>query len=415
MANRNAGTLQGVTLILIGYMPTLAFISLPAVLPRLISHFSDYPGAGTLVPLLVTAPALLVAILSPVLGWTADLIGRRALLLYSLAIYTACGVVPVFLDDLIGILISRAGLGIGIAALLTIGTTLYGDYYEEKERNRWFAINGVAGSILATLAILAGGLLADALGWWGPFTLHAIGLPIFVLAWYALWEPKHIDIDSGNAKPESTQFPWKRHLGVCSVSSVVAFIFFIQPVHIGIALDEVGVDSSSKIAVISMLASIGVPFGALIYSRISMWPVATQLTIMLGLNAIGLIGIGLSETYWWVGIASLPQQAGNGMAFPILWAWCQNGLSFKYRARGMGIWSTFFLTGQFLCPLITGFISVQMGSIRQALFVLGFFALAVAVFAALVRLRGVGKKANPVHEENLALGASIPVHMDSTE
>lgn len=379
---RKPGVQQGILAIVTMFLPTLAFISLPATLPKLLEHFADFPDANLLVPVIVTAPALCMALLAPVAGVIADLYGRRRILLAAILIYTVCGLIPMVVDDLRLIVYSRVGLGIGNAALLTLGATLIGDYFVDPDRRRWLAINGVAGAILATLAMLAGGVLAD-ISWRGPFFLYAAGIPLFLFALYALWEPESPPVASGNG--EAAPFPWSFLSLASAITVVAATLFFVQPVHIGLVLAQTGLTSSSEIAVVASLASIGVPLGSLIYGRLSAQPVSLLLGIIFGFYAVGLVGIGVSGSYVLVGFASFPQQMGNGMLIPALIHWVQGRAAFAVRARAMGIWTTAFFAGQFACPWIVSLTGAHLGGLQPAMLAIGLVSGLLMIAALFVR------------------------------
>src|SRR5262245_13976470 len=109
---RVAGASQGIALIALAMLPTLAIVSLVPNLPQLFQHFSNVPGHELYVPMILTMPSLCIAIFAPlVAGPLADLWGRRRLMLVGLAAYTVLGLLPLFLDDLFAIIASRAVVG----------------------------------------------------------------------------------------------------------------------------------------------------------------------------------------------------------------------------------------------------------------------------------------------------------------
>lgn len=95
---RQAGNIQGIILILAAIMPVMAIISLVPVMPLLGREFGPVPGSKALVPILLTVPALCVAIFSGPAGWLSDRIGRKMLLFVALLGYAAIGIVPYFFD-----------------------------------------------------------------------------------------------------------------------------------------------------------------------------------------------------------------------------------------------------------------------------------------------------------------------------
>jgi len=76
VSGRKAGTLQGVILLLPVTMAVMGLIVLVPVLPQMMRQFHAVPGAEYLVPLVLTLPALCIAVLAPIAGAIVDAIGR---------------------------------------------------------------------------------------------------------------------------------------------------------------------------------------------------------------------------------------------------------------------------------------------------------------------------------------------------
>src|SRR5438094_701209 len=88
---RRAGPAQGVVVVAAAFLPILAIVALSPAVPTLMQRFADVPGATTLVPLIVTAPGLMIALFAPLMGWIADRYGRRKLLLIATSLYGVFG------------------------------------------------------------------------------------------------------------------------------------------------------------------------------------------------------------------------------------------------------------------------------------------------------------------------------------
>lgn len=61
---RRAGALQGVLLLLPITMAVMGLVVLSPILPRMQAHFASVHGAEYLVPMVLTVPALCIALLS---------------------------------------------------------------------------------------------------------------------------------------------------------------------------------------------------------------------------------------------------------------------------------------------------------------------------------------------------------------
>lgn len=93
---------RGVVLVLLvaATMTIMANAVIAPGLPGLEAEFADMPHADLLVRLMLTMPALFIIAAAPVLEVVIDRIGRRNVLLASLALYGLAGSSGFFLDDL---------------------------------------------------------------------------------------------------------------------------------------------------------------------------------------------------------------------------------------------------------------------------------------------------------------------------
>ena len=369
------GTIKGIILVLAQALPIMAVVPLFPAMPRLTQQFDDVANAAFLVPMIITLPSLCIALLSPLAGWLIDRFGRRLILNTALAMYTVTGLAPLFLNDLTAVVFSRGLLGAAEACIVTAASTLIADYFAEQ-RYRWLAIQSALGAVLGTLLIALGGWLADA-SWRGPFAIYAVVLPLFILALLFIDEPKaQVSPAVGKA---SSSFPWKVAFIVGSVSFIASVLYYVEPTHIASIFHERGVSSSTKIGIIQALTSLAYIAGAFLYKRLHDQPIGILLGVSGGLIGIGMIGIGLSDSYQHAAFWALFQQLGAGMVIPSLTAWAQASVPFEQRGRAMGIWATFFFTGLFFCPTVVTLSTSAAGGLSSAFWWLGLLTSLLAI------------------------------------
>src|ERR1700681_3825365 len=65
-------------------------------LPKMQAHFAGVANADYWVPLSLTVPMLVIALLSVFAGALSDRIGRKRLLVGSTAFYSICGTAPLY-------------------------------------------------------------------------------------------------------------------------------------------------------------------------------------------------------------------------------------------------------------------------------------------------------------------------------
>ncbi|ASG21826.1 MFS transporter [Nitrospirillum viridazoti CBAmc] len=386
-AQRKAGLGQGIILVISGFLPILAIISLAPAVPTILDHFHDVANASLLVPVLVSAPGLAIAVLAPFAGLAVDRFGRRPLLVWSTLLYGIAGALPYFLDSLYSVIASRLLLGVTEAAILTIVNTLIADYYDPAGRRKWLVIQGVTGSALAPAVIAASGLLTE-LRWNGVFLIYLIALPIFAGMYALIFEPGKSTTADSSAGGRTPAFPLQAvalYGAVTLLASTIYYVFIIQG---GLVFREVGIDSPSRVGTLISVASIGVPIGTLLFGYLGKRTTALQLAGVFALLGVGLTGVGLSSDYKIMVALLLLQQMGAGLTVPSLIAWAQGVLPFAHRGRGMGIWASCFFLGQFTSPFfVAGARALTNGTVQAAFVTMGLVALAAGIVALTALLK----------------------------
>lgn len=381
---RQAGWQQGWILVLAGFLPIMAIIALAPALPTLLAHFKDVANPQLMVPLLLTAPSACIALLAPVAGIVTDRFGRRPLMLASMVLYGAGGLVPFFFDSFWAVVGGRVLIGIAEAGILTVANTLLADYYEDDEtRHRWLAIQGLAGSVMGSGLLALSGFLAS-LGWQWPFLVYAVAAPVFVASYVYLYEPERRAPRAAQvAAAPGDRFPLARAAMLGVVTLAIAVVYFVQPINFSLVLKDLGVEDPKAIGLISAVPSLGVPVGSILYKLISRRGPTLQIGLALTLYCVGLGGIGLADSYQQaLGFAFL-QQMGSGIVVPGLIAWAQTQFSFEHRGRGMGVWTSTFFIGQFISPAVVAGVRGAVHGLQPAFVVFSIVAFLGACLAVL--------------------------------
>lgn len=94
-----AGRLPAAVLMAGSCLPVLGAVLLAPVLPRMQDHFAGVPGSAALVPVVLTVPALALAVLAPFAGVIVDRLGRKRLLVAATILYALFGTAPLWLDS----------------------------------------------------------------------------------------------------------------------------------------------------------------------------------------------------------------------------------------------------------------------------------------------------------------------------
>ncbi|HWU04325.1 MAG TPA: MFS transporter [Novosphingobium sp.] len=400
------GLMTGLSLLLPITLSTMAIVLLAPILPGLLAEFAGVPGHDYWVPMILTIPALCVALFSPVAGMMGDWFGRRRLLLGSFVVYAVVGIAPVFLTDLREIIISRVAVGIAEALIMVLTTTMIGDYFEGAARDRWLAAQTAFASMSALLFFNIGGQLGR-MGWRTPFWVYGSALVMLALVLLFTWEPAEADTtDEADTPPHHggwAGFPWARMAGILGITIYGSVLFYTVQIQAGRGLAVLGLSDPGRIGFLTSVASIGVPLGTFLYSRISRSRVAGLLLAEFALLTVGFLTMSRAGSPVPFLVGCFINQLGAGMLLPTLLVWAMSGLSFDIRGRGAGLWNGAFSVGQFLCPVIVTFASDRVGGLQGAFGVLSGAALLGALAALVAWMRGNGGHAPMAGAKGVAL------------
>ncbi|MFC8009038.1 MFS transporter [Streptomyces cinereoruber] len=376
-ATAPAGRLPAALLMAGSCLPVLGAVLLAPVLPRMQDHFASVPGSAALVPIVLTIPALALAVLAPFAGVIVDRLGRKRLLVAATALYAVFGTAPLWLDSLHHILISRILVGVAEAAIMTACTTLIGDYYSGKLRDRYLALQTMCASASATVFFVLGGALGAA-NWRAPFWLYAIGLLLAPVMARSL--PTPVPADRGqqhDTQAVRRPFPVRRMAGICLITLFGAVVFYAVPVEMAFLLDDVGVTSTGAIGAVTAVASAATVLGSVIFTRLSP-RLRHHLPAVFTLCAAGFLLMGFADSLPLLVAGAVLNCIGTGMLLPSLVTRAMDRLEFADRGRGMGLWTAAFFLGEFLCPLVLLAGKAAAGTLATAVAILGVATVALA-------------------------------------
>ena len=381
-----AGKIQATLLLIGSCLPVLGAVLLAPILPILSKEFAGVPGAEALVPLILTIPALMIAILAPFAGAIVDKVGRKRVLLWALAAYGVLGTMPLWLDTLPTIVLSRVGVGITEAFIMTCCTTLIADYFSGNKRNRYLGLQAMVTALAATVFFALGGALGAA-GWRTPFWLYAVSFVVALAMIFAIW-PVRQSADGSEKKAEKLEpLRWRNLFFPSGVAIFGGVIFYTLIVELPYVLDGLGVTSTAIIGIATALASLATAVGAFIFRFIARLNVIVLLPLGFGLAGIGMLVVALASTVPVVVIGGIITSFGTGILLPTMVTWAISRLSYAQRGRGTGLWTASLFFGEFLTPLIVLALTAALGSLGFAIGAIGVLSLLGAIILRLVFAR----------------------------
>jgi len=337
------------TLLLVSSLTIMSVITISPALPQMAMVFSDVENAEFLVKLVLTLPALMIAVFSPITGRLIDRHGRLKILWLSLVLYAISGAAGYFLNNLYHILISRAVLGISVGMSMPIVITLIADYFEGMERQKFVGLQIAFMSMGGILFIGLGGILAD-VSWRHPFLIYLFSLLVLPLSIVFLHEPAIVQQrNQPNTNVKAPGIIWMLFIN----TMIMWIVFFLVPVQIPFHLKAIGVEKSSLIGAAIAMATAFSAVSSFSYSRIKAhFSFLSIFSIGYLLMAAGFVCISISNTYVLVVIAMMLSGLGIGMMIPNTNMWVMKIAPPEIRGKEIGKLTTFWFSGQFLSPII---------------------------------------------------------------
>ncbi|WP_330289557.1 MFS transporter [Streptomyces sp. NBC_00576] len=366
-------------------LPILGAVLIAPVLPKMQDHFADVPGAGALVPMALTVPALALGLLAPFAGVIVDRLGRKRLLIAATVLYSIFGTAPLWLESLGAIVASRALVGVAEAAIMTCCTTLIGDYYSGRVRDRYLALQTMCASASATAFFVIGGA-AGSVGWRAPFWIYAVSLLIAPLMAIGLPKPTAATgaaAEDGDGESTDTtvvpkrSFPFRQLAGICGLTVFGALVFYTVPVEMSYLLDDLGVTATSVIGLATAIASAATVAGAITFAKLRGAP-GPRLPLVFALCSAGFAVMWLANSAPLLIAGAVLNCLGTGLLLPSLLTIAMSRLDFADRGRGTGLWTASFFIGQFICPLALIAAESALGTLASAVGLLGLTSAVVA-------------------------------------
>ncbi len=169
---------------LIALDSTIIATAVPSVVADL-GGFSQFPW-------LFSAYLLAQAVTIPIYGKLADMVGRKPLMIFGIAVFVAASLFCGLAWSMPALIAGRVLQGIGAGAIQPIGLTVIGDLYSVAERAK---VQGYVASVWAASSVLGptvGGIFSEYLSWrW----IFLVNLPLGALALVALHRRFHENVE----------------------------------------------------------------------------------------------------------------------------------------------------------------------------------------------------------------------------
>jgi predicted MFS family arabinose efflux permease len=317
------------------------------------------------VGLLITVFALPSVFLTPILGVVADRWGRKYVLVPSLVLFGlaggACSLVRRF--DLL--LVLRFFQGVGAAPLSMLNITLIADLYDDDERTAAMGYNAALRSVGSTVFPILGGALAT-LGWYYPFALSLLAIPVALLVWLALKLPAPQDRqDLGQYLGQAWRSLQNWEIVGLFVAGCAVFITMFGAYLAYLPFLLKGTFGASSLVIGLMMSGRSI-VNALIASQLGrltrFFAESTLLKASFVLYALVFVAIPWVPNLWMMGILTFVLGTAEGLYWPSSQALLGALAPAKHRAGFMALNDTVLKLGQTLGPLLMGGVFDRWGT-----------------------------------------------------
>ncbi len=355
----------------ITYMSTAA---ISPSLPEMSTAFQNEYDAEFIVKLVLTTPALFIAISAPLVGVFIDRWGRKRLFVISIILYAIAGGSGYFLNSLLEILVSRALLGIAVAGIITTSTALIVDYFVGVHRNKVMGLQAAFGTFGGVIFLLVGGFLAD-ISWRTPFLIYLLAFVMLPLVMYFIYEPQ-----LSRSKDKVTQKGKVSKVKITYLVYPIVFlsmvIIFLTPVQMPFYLKQLGDVSNTEVGIAIASSYLLAGITALFYKRIKSKQSFQNISIIAFLlMGSGYVIISLALNYLEIIIGLAVSGAGLGLLLPNMNLWLVSETPITLRGRVLGGLIASIFLGQFLSPVFNQPVVQQLGS--SSTFGVGGFTLLI--------------------------------------
>jgi MFS family permease len=353
-----------VNLLLIFSVTLMAVLGVASITPAfpLMSH--ELGISRELVSLVIVVFTLPGVIFTPFLGVAADRFGRKRILVPSLLLFGIAGFLCSFSQPLSSVfgtssflvlLFFRVLQGIGAASLGSLNVTIIGDLYKHQQLTQAMSYNASVQSIATASYPAIGGFLA-LFGWFFPFYLPLLAIPIGLLVLFVLKTPA----PTGCAymgeyfRQVGTILRNRKVAGLFAVSTAVFIMlygaiitylpffmttrFLVDPLTAGLV-----------ISLISVASAIIAPMVAAVTPRI---PMKILLLFAFPFYSLGLALIPFSQSLWNLLVPIIFFGIAMGLAIPTVQTLLVRLAPTENRAAVMSFQGFVLRLGQTLGPLI---------------------------------------------------------------
>ena len=328
-----------------------AAVVAPAI-PGIAREFSSQPEASLLARIVLTLPALFIALASPVAGKLADTVSRKAMLLCSLIIYLFSGLAVFWLRDIWMIFAFRATTGISIAGIMTVTTALLVDNSSKEKREKVLGYQSAMMAFSAVVFSFTGGFLAE-VGWRFTFLSFSLAALAILALFLTSFDNTHHYKSRGASNPEKRKYVNGLQVLILTVCFILMAIFYLLPTRVPFLIQATLGKEAFWVGLAMALLNLTTAASSLLYDKVKKsLSFRAVFAAMLILMSWGYLIIGGADSLVNVCFGIMIAGFGLGLLYPNVSAWLTEEDGGKNTGRIMGKMTSAIFLGHFLSPLM---------------------------------------------------------------
>ncbi|MBW4630959.1 MAG: MFS transporter [Iphinoe sp. HA4291-MV1] len=364
----------------VSLMAVLGVASVSPAFPKLaLSLNLDPQNIG----LLVTVFTFPTVVLGPIVGVLADRFGRKKVIIPALFLFGIAGTACAFTHNFNLLLLLRFLQGIGAAPLLSLSITLIGDLYVGDKRTTAIGYNTSVTSTGTAIYPLIGGILAT-LGWYYPFLLPIVAIPVGLLVLFVLKNPEpQGERNLREYLKNAVKALKNRKLAGLFIGSAANFVLLYGAyvTYLPQLINDTFHAPAAIIGFILSSVSIAIVITSSQLGRLTKkFHTTTLIRVSFLLYALALLTVPLIPNVWLLLISTTIFGIGIGIGAPSIQTRLTEIAPRQYLATILSVNGTFFGLGQTLGPLLM-LVAFSLGGINSVFYAgVGFAILTLVIF-----------------------------------
>lgn len=332
--------------------------------------------------LIITTHALFMALFSPLIGNLIDRVGARKLFVSGLVLYGLAGGSGLFITSYWVLIVSRAILGIAVAAITTSIVVTILNLYKGVERNKIMGWRESAINFGGIIWPLIGGFLGG-FSWHLPFAVYFLGIPLGFFALITMPETHREKIQGTGSVLKFFRINPVLFV-IYGLLFLTMILLYTIVVFLPQLLETMGISNPFYISLFLAVGALSAGLTSLMYGKIkSRLSYKMIVLIALSLWTVGFTTISQASSGVIIAASVALFGVGQGMVIPATMVWAGETVAISFRGRIISYLIAFAFIGQFSSTIIFGPVSLSFGLNGVFLMAGGICALLLVLSAAM--------------------------------